>query len=197
MRNRLVIAIGLVIAVLMATAALSPVDAGPGHRGRPAKADGIWCYTPDFDRLDAALDIDRTVPADEQEDAYTGSKVFGITYEDAEWTGVFEGFSRDYGTFTIADPALPPTLFMATVVFDEVEVRGRVGAMELDVHGGRPDGTADWEGQFYITDASGELEGLEGHGSWWGPGFIVGKTEDCGVIYYDVERLTGLGRGRR
>ncbi|MDH3498771.1 MAG: hypothetical protein OEM97_01495, partial [Acidimicrobiia bacterium] len=128
--------------------------------------------------------------------AYDGPKLFFTTVEDAEWTGVFEGLSRDYGAISIPSPdAAGPTMAMLTVIFDEVEVRGKTGRLELDAYGGRPDGTSDWEGNWVITSASGELEGLKGHGTWWGPGYSLDTPDECGVIYYDVRRLTRSGRG--
>jgi hypothetical protein len=185
MRKSVFVVLGLALALVAALAAVSPVDAGSGRgRGHHHKADGVFCYTPQLDRLgEVALDSE-----------YDGPKTFVTTVEEAEWTGTFEGASRDYGVVGFRDAGVDAATFAATVVFDEVEVRGRTGAMELDFYGGRPDATADWEGGFFISHASGELEGVEGHGTWWGPGWL-GDPSECGVIYYDVKRLRGLGRG--
>ncbi|MGI9595838.1 MAG: hypothetical protein ACR2QK_06745 [Acidimicrobiales bacterium] len=132
---------------------------------------------------------------DYEGDEYPGDKIFLTTFENAEWTGVFEGTSRDYGLI-IADPPLQPSAFAATVLFDSVEVKGVEGGMVLDVWGGT--GVGDqWDGRFTISSGTGDLSRIEGYGSWWGPGFDPDNADDCGVIYYDVERLRGVDPPKR
>ncbi|MCP5094558.1 MAG: hypothetical protein GY943_03275 [Chloroflexi bacterium] len=142
---------------------------------RPRQPDGVWCYTPVPDEFFTVGD-------------YDGEKAFLKTVETGDWTGIFEGTSTDYGVVIFPDAVNPPTSFAATVVFDEVEVDGATGFVEMDVAGIRPDPFGDWDGEWIITSASGELEGLQGHGDWWGPGWL-GNPEECGVIYYSAKRI--------
>ncbi len=186
MGRRLVIAIGLLVAVVLAMTVVDPVDAGSEGRRGGHRADGIWCYTPQFDRLGpVALDPE-----------YTGPKSFITTVEEAEWTGVFEGDSMDYGAVGIPSADSGPTTFAATVVFDSVDVRRRTGGLELDVSGIRRSDQSDWRGEWVITSGTGELEGATGYGDWWGPGYLTDTPDECGVIYYDVDRLR-IRRGGR
>ncbi len=111
------------------------------------------------------------------------------TLENAEWTGVFERTSRDYGLI-IADPPLQPVSIVATVIFDSVEVKGVEGGLVLDANGGWL--RDQWVGRFTISSGTGDLSRIEGYGSWWGPGFNPESPDECGVFYYDVERLRGV-----
>jgi hypothetical protein len=55
----------------------------------------------------------------------------------------------------------------------------------MDVKGDRPNLDSDWRGTWVITSGTGDLEGLQGKGIWWGPGWQGDPTE-CGVIYYST-----------
>ena len=75
-------------------------------------------------------------------------------------------------------------VFVDLIAFDSVEVDGKSGGLELYISG---EGTiGEWDGNWTIVNASGELEGLSGHGKWWGPGFL---GEGCGETFYSVEEL--------
>lgn len=174
MKKKATVIIGLTVVLAAMTALVTPALAGSGQ-GRAGKT-GIWCYRPDFTRVEEVVI-----------DGYEGEKAFLETVENAEWTGPLTGESIDYG-LAVSRPD-GPTLFAATVVFDSVTVRGRTGGLELDVHGGRRDGTANWWGALRITSATGDLEGLEGRGSWWGPGYSLETPEECGVIHYSFRNL--------
>ncbi len=186
MGRRFVVAFGLLVAVVLAMTVVDPVDAGSEGRRGGHRADGVWCYTPLLSRLTpVALDED-----------YDGPKLFATTVEEAEWTGVFEGASMDYGVVGLPSAENGPTTFAATVVFDSVDVRRRTGGLELDVSGIRRSDQADWKGRWVITSGTGELEGASGHGDWWGPGYLPEMEDECGVIYYDVDRLRIRKGGR-
>ena len=183
-KRRRVLLAALLASVLAVALAINPAEADHNHE-RNRKADGVWCYTPVLEAL-------TPIPYGENDydgDEYPGDKTFSTVFETAEWTGVFEGTSRDYGV-GIADPPLEPTGFTAAVVFDSVKVKGVEGGMVLDVHGGRYRG--QWNGGFTINSGTGDLSRIEGYGSWWGPGFNPDNPDECGVIYYDVERLHGV-----
>lgn len=164
----------LLLAALLILAAAVPALAmgrGDSLRGK----GGVWCYTPTADVVFNISD-------------YDGEKVFMSTTEIGDWTGVFEGTSADYGVVVFPNAEVPPTLFTGTVVFDEVEVDGVTGGLEMDVVGSRRDPFGNWYGTWNITSASGELEGLNGYGIWWGPGWL-GDPNECGVIHYRVRRM--------
>ncbi len=186
MGRRFVVAVGLLVAVVLAMTVVDPVDAGSNGRRGGHRADGIWCYTPQFSRLGPVV-------LDEE---YAGPKYFQTTVEEAEWTGVFEGASMDYGVVGFPSAENGPTTFAGTVIFESVEVRRRTGGLELDVSGIRRSDQSEWTGEWVITSGSGQLEGATGHGDWWGPGFLPTASDECGVIYYDVDRLR-IRRGGR
>lgn len=190
MKKRFVVLAALLTSVVLVALAINPAEADGDHRGK-RRADGVWCYTPVLEAL-------TPIPYGENDyvgDEYPGDKIFLTTFETAEWTGVFEGESRDYGLI-IADPPLQPTGFAATVLFDSVTVEGVEGGLVLDANGGWL--SDQWVGKFTIGGGTGDLSRIEGHGSWWGPGFNPESPDECGVIYYDVERLRGVkSKGRR
>ena len=185
MKKRLVLLAALFVSVLAVVLAINPAEADDNHE-RNRDADGVWCYTPVLEALTPIAYGDNGYEGDE----YAGDKIFVTTFENAEWTGVFEGTSRDYGLI-IADPPLQPSVFAATVEFDSVKVKGVEGGMVLDVWGG-PGIRDQWDGRFTISSGTGDLSRIEGYGSWWGPGFNPDNPDECGVIYYDVERLRGV-----
>ena len=151
--------------------------------------DGIWCYTPT-----GVLPVIF--------DPYEGdsSKAFMQASYVSEWTGTFTGESVDYGLAVAhilsPDPEMPPVpmTFTGTSTFPNVEVEGKVGSMEMNATGDRTDPTADWEGTWVITSGSGELEGFQAHGAFWGPGWL-GDFDECGVIYYSVNEMGFGGEG--
>ena len=161
----------------------------PGAKA-PA-ADGLWCYTPIFER---------TKPI--TFDPYEGdpSKQFLQVPYVSEWTGIFNGSSTDYGLVIghVLAPDAPavPMSFIDTSSFVEVEVGGKVGGLEMNAIGDRPDAASDWRGTWVITSGTGDLEGLRGHGTFWGPGWLPpgGGTDECpegmGVVYYSVEDMS-------
>lgn len=191
MSKRITLFVALFASMAIIALAINPAEAGH-DRGRNRKADGVWCYTP---VLDAITPIPYGADNGYDGDEYPGDKIFLTTFENAEWTGVFEGTSRDYGLI-IADPPLQPSVFAATVVFDSVEVKGVEGGMVLDVWGG-PGIRDQWDGRYMIISGTGDLSRIEGYGSWWGPGFDPDNPDDCGVIYYDSERLRGVETPKR
>jgi hypothetical protein len=152
------------------------------------EAAGVWCYLPVFDRLKPITF-----------DPYEGdpNKQFLQAPYISKWSGTFNGESTDYGLIIahVLDPNAPgaPMVFVDAASFRDVEVDGKVGHLEMDVLGDRPDPTAEWRGTWVLTSGTGELEGIHGNGTFWGPGWYPEtSTEECGdwgLIYYAVDSL--------
>ena len=167
----------LVVIIVLGVASISAMAAKPGEKWY---AEGVWCYLP------TGINMEVVLPTDE----YVGdpNKQFASAAYDSYWTGTFSGTSKDYG-LAITHGG-PPILFIGTSSFEEVDVAGHVGGLEMDAMGDRPGPTADWRGKWIITSGSGELEKLHGQGRFWGPGWPPpeGGTDECpdnfGVIYY-------------
>jgi len=174
MRKKLFVSMFVVLTVILAISVMAiPALA---KKDKPKKADGVWYYTPDFSGFQPIVF-----------DPYDGdpNKSFAAVPYISNWTGFFTGDSKDYGMAIFHGPE--PMLFVDTVTFDEVEVGGVSGGLEMDVLGDRPDLDSDWRGTWVITSGTGELEDLQGHGTWWGPGWL-GDPAVPGVIYYLVEK---------
>lgn len=140
------------------------VFATAAQAGPPSNASGVWSYTPYGTGMRQA-----------------GCNIQVTTYEESIWQdGTFVGSSTEDGKVTIH--CAGNWSFKATVHFDQVEVNGRAGTLEMTVNGSRPDATADWFGYWTITDGSGELENLRGQGTFWGPGAPAPGVQ--GTIYY-------------
>ena len=149
-------------------------------------AEGISCYDPVFDRLEPVTF-----------DPYEGDPekdFFKIPYQ-SSWTGLITGDSTGYGVLVghIVDPELPsePFLFIDTDTFTNAVVDGKSGGLQLDILGDRDALGADWKGTWVITGGTGDLTGVSGGGTFWGPGWMPdSNTEECGdwgLIYYEGE----------
>jgi hypothetical protein len=154
-----------------------------------AMADGLWCYMPVFDKM-APITFD----------PYEGSpaKAFSQVPYVSEWSGFLNGSSKDYGLVIshILDqgppPVAAPVLFIDTSTFTDAEVGGASGGLEVEAMGDF-DASGQWRGTWKVTRGTGGLEGLQAHGSFWGPGWLPpdGGSGECpegmGVVYYSVE----------
>lgn len=129
----------------------------------PPKMDGEIQYIPHI------LDV--------REDGCTTTLT---TYEDAVWTGIFEGNSRDEVKIFIHCSGR--WSFGALVSFDEVTVDGKSGSLVMFLSGSRPNRESDWLGDWVIVDGTGELEHLRGSGTFWGPG-APGPEEEGDIEY--------------
>ncbi len=137
-------------------------------------ADGVFCYLPR--PRDASSDFLKVA----------GHNYYTAESDVGEWTGVFTGTSEDYGMAISHSEGR--MIFIDTVLFDTVDVEGTSGGLEMYLTGEKPDRVSDWEGSWVITSGSGALQDLQGHGTWWGPGW-QGNYSDCGVLDYSAEEL--------
>lgn len=97
------------------------------------------------------------------------------------WTGSFEGTSVERFTVVVH----PQYNVYEGVILFEGYVDGKYGTMMLHTHGkqypgGLEPGTGgDWVGQWMIMSATDELEGMRGHGTFWGPSLDVDYAGHC------------------
>lgn len=172
----------VVLAVILILSAVAiPALAGP-----PDKVQGYWYYIP-------------------TKDPFLGAKLADgnmfLTVADAGyWTGTFNG-DVDCSEVALPEDVLADKCGVSTdigwvvihsndswfyrgiVSLDPVTVDGKTGTLEMRVSGSRPDALAEWDGKWVITGGTGELAGLRGQGSWWGPGWL-GDPAQYGVIPY-------------
>jgi hypothetical protein len=85
--------------------------------------------------------------------------------------------------------------FLDTSTFEDVEVDGVSGGLEMEAMGD-VDASGVWRGMWAVTSGSGDLEGFQAHGTFWGPGWLPpdGGSDECpagmGVVYYAVEAMS-------
>ena len=186
MNKKLIILLIVIVLLVMVS-----VTAFANNPDKKKKADGVWCYLPVFDRL-------KPIMFDPYE-GDPGKQFLQVPYV-SKWTGTINGSSTDYGLLIghILDPKAPsaPMAFVDAAWFTDAEVDGKVGDLGMDTIGDRikpNDPTAGWIGTWVITSGSGELEGLKGNGTFWGPGWTPdADSEECGdwgLIYYKVHKL--------
>ena len=137
----------------------------PAHAGPPENASGVWHYRP--------LGLPEVKVA--------GGNTILTIKEEAYWEGTFDGVSEDHGTVVFY--AAGHWIFQGWVEFDPVTVDGRTGSLTMRVIGSKPDAGADWAGTWVIIKGTGDLKGLQGQGTWWGPGW-QGDPLVYGVIPY-------------
>jgi hypothetical protein len=136
------------------------------------KADGEWCYLPHQGELKIIKSFNH------------GSITMG-TY-DGDWSGRIRGSSDDLGAALRRSSGRKH--YIGVVTFTSAEIDGKSGALEMYVTGGKPDFNTEWEGEWVITDAGGDLENVQGHGTWWGTGW-QGNWDECGTVSYAVDEL--------
>ena len=155
MKKKLLVSLALIIILSMSTIT---AFAGPPDN----EVEGTWCY----------------LPTNEMVPEFHGKNTFIYIEDDGEWTGTFSGMSKDIGT-TIIHGGSGKWTYHAYVSFDEVTVNEVSGTLEMRVNGMFQDGL--WEGRWVITGSGGELSGLQGQGTWEGPGYI---GDGCGMTSY-------------
>ncbi|MCP4409845.1 MAG: hypothetical protein GY807_19290 [Gammaproteobacteria bacterium] len=144
----------------------------------PEDAGGDWYYMPTILGVKVA-----------------GGNTFLTISDIGNWKGTFDGesedcaafpfevcaLSEDYGTVVIHRSGL--TFYKGVNTFPAVTVDGKMGRLEMRVNGSKPVGS-DWQGHWVITNAEGDLAGLHGQGTWWGPGYNPEIPELWGEIHY-------------
>ena len=155
----------LVMALLVVLALSISVQAG-----ETIAAQGLWQYTPYIEGV-----------------RFADGNMFVDTREDGVWTGTFVGDSTEDGKMVVHSSGFRS--FKATVSFSDVTVEGKSGTLEMRAVGKRLSPDQDWEGQWVITGGTGELAGLRGHGTWWGPGApapgVQGDIHYAGQIHFE------------
>ena len=149
--------------ITLAVVVLVSLGALPALASQP---ENVWCYLP------TELEVIKTV----------GGNTFYHIVDEGAWTGIFTGTSVDSGT-TMFHPNGNGN-YDGWVSFASVEVAGKSGGLEMRVTGSIPKGDAGWFGYWVILNGTGELAGLHGQGTWWGPGWNPGNPTVCGHIDY-------------
>jgi hypothetical protein len=163
------------IVVLLSLAVLLPTFADVGKEGNINKYDGEYRYMPQS--------MEPLV-------ANSYGSQFALSTDSGEWTGAFDGHSDDDCVSVLH--ASSRWFGYCTASFPEVTVDGRNGGLELGIIVIKPTMSEPWTGEWLITGATGDLEGLEGEGTLWGHGYNPQEPEVPGVLYYKVKKLKGL-----
>jgi len=140
----------------------------PALADPPENAEGVWGYFP--------------VLADAPKEA--GCNTFLPTYDEADWTGTFEGEATDYGTVVIhcnGKVSYKGTSSFVGEVHGESGTRS--GTLEMSSVGKCCDENGHWKGQWVILSGTGELATLRGEGTWFGPG--AGGLYNYGEVGYE------------
>jgi hypothetical protein len=141
------------------------------YAGPPEDVSGDWYYLP----------AEPPTPY-----KVAGGNTFMHIIDTGYFTGDIAGDEADTGEVIIQRNGL--WLYWGEANIDEATVRGKTGGLTLTVFGSRPDMFTDWEGTWRITNATGDLAGLKGQGSWEGPGW-QGDPDVHGVVHYEGKVL--------
>jgi hypothetical protein len=102
--------------------------------------------------------------------------VFLNTWEEGVWSGGIAGVSHDEPCRVVIHGAdvFPPTSFdfrwfTGISTLEECTVKGKTGGLVIRLVGKAKFGEI-WHGIWVILGGTGELEGIHGIGTWWGPG---------------------------
>jgi len=119
-----------------------------------------------------------------------GVNVILTTYEEGTWTGGIEGESYDYPCRVVIHGAdgFPTTdwkfrWYTGLATFEGCTVAGKTGGLVMRLVGKEDGPGTDWFGTSVILKGTGELAGIHGQGTFWGPGWLGGP--DPGVIPYE------------
>ena len=157
-KRRALIVLLLVCSLLLA--GLAP--AGASHRSR--RVAGEWQYLPNPPQT---FEI--------------GSFAVLHVTDQEWWSGGLDGTSE--GEYIVVIDSGGRWFFVETSSF-EGSVLGRDGTMTMSVMGWRFDPTDDWFGRWTITGGTDGLEGITGHGIFWGPGYDPAQPDVPGSVDY-------------
>ena len=102
--------------------------------------------------------------------------LFVYATEDEVWTGDFEGTAQAVFRVGMFRSGFWNVWLRSTFTGT---VLGKEGTLVIQLVGKKL-GVEDWNGHWVIISGTGELEGLRGRGTWWGPGFDAPGPD----IYY-------------
>ena len=116
---------------------------------------------------------------DDGQNIYLSTTEIGCWYDDLDYgEGELIGYSENGpGTVILFDAEWPPTTgfrmkwYTAEAKFEFFTVNGKTGQVDMRLVGKLHAGDTEWSGHWVIVDASGQLEGITGSGTWWGPGW--------------------------
>ena len=168
------------IAVILIVALMGVGWAMAAQAAPSQQAEGLWEYMP---RPPAPTDPPPIFLNCEDLPYPFLMPMITMLTEDGRWSGTFNGMSVDTGTLIIRCEG--SFSFWATVAFESVMVNGNTGRLYMHVEGTKPDPFADWCGTWSIIDGMGDMENLQGQGSWWGPGYTPVFPDVWGQIHYD------------
>lgn len=158
----------VLLSLFVLLVALMP--AAPAAAGDRVEVSGTTSYTPHL------VGIPRVA----------GGNTFLTTTEDAEWVGSFVGTSFDECKVIVHRSGM--WTYTATAYFHG-SVEGQEGELIMRMNGRRPDGDADWTGNWVILRGSEDLANLRGEGTFAGPGAedfeVSGSIEYEGHIHFD------------
>ena len=160
----------LIIGVFAMTVGLIPTIAVAGTCDQETcctidQASGTWTYT-------AAMIDTREV----------GDYTYVFGEENSTLTGTFEGTSYDV-FIVVVDPSGIRHLPTLTMYF-EGEVNGKSGTLTVMCVGVKSGDPQEWFGDWEIISGTGDLIGLQGEGTWWGPS---GSLSYEGQIHFGCE----------
>jgi hypothetical protein len=171
-RKRLILLVGLLVVLLTISMVFLSAFADQGRQPK-----NLWCYKP----------LAEPDPEDFIFQYPMGANLFTTASYDSMWTGTISGVSKDNALVLWREPQDGPATFVDLIVFDSAVVGRKSGSLELHLYGAGD--FSNWEGDWYITEAAGELVGLEGYGKWWGPYQGDGCDEGYLGAYYQVKQL--------
>ena len=127
---------------------------------------------------------------------YLSTTELGCWYDDQDYNkGDLIGYSEN-GPCTViifGSSDFPPTSgwtmrwYTAQANFEFFTVNGKTAPVVMRLVGKDSGPGTEWFGYWVIVDASGELEGINGSGTWWGPGwgpFQPGHIPFEGKVYF-------------
>ena len=137
-------------------------------------AEGVWSYEP------AGPPLENIV----------GPHTFLTISNAGDWIGTITGHADDFGEVAIHSSG--PWYYFGTVPFESANVDGKTGGLVISVFGSRLNAGTDWEGTWEITSGTGDLAGLQGQGTWEGPGWqgdpeVPGEVNYSGSIHFESE----------
>jgi len=167
MKKMLFVLLGVIMALTMVAL---PAQATP-----PENAQGLWYYMPSI------LDV-----------KVVGGNTFLTITDVGNWNGTFDGDSTECDVFpvcavsedagTVVAYASGHAFYAGVNTFPSVTVNGKAGRLVMRVNGVKFGDS--WDGRWVIIEGEGELAGLQGQGTWWGPGYNPAEPLEYGEIHY-------------